>query len=114
MPVLEAEAPSKTRPHEKYDRLIARAQKLQPARTAIAHPCDQTSLESAVEGAKLKLIVPILVGPRDKIAKAAADNKLDISGFEIVDAQHSHDAASKAVALVREGKAEALMKGSLH
>lgn len=114
MPVLEAEAPPKPRSHEKYDRLIARAQKLPPARTAIAHPCDQSSLESAVEGAKLGLIVPILVGPRGKIEKAAADNKLDISAFEIVDAQHSHDAAAKAVALVREGKAEALMKGSLH
>lgn len=114
MPVLEAEAPPRHKAHEKYERLIARARKLQPARTAIAHPCDESSLESAVEGAKLKLIVPILVGPKDKIEKAAADNKLDISGFEIVDAEHSHDAATKAVALVREGKAEALMKGSLH
>lgn len=114
MPVLEAEAPAKQRTHEKYDRLIARAQRLPPARVAIAHPCDLSSLESAVEGAKLKLIVPILVGARDKIEKAAADNKLDISAFEIVDAEHSHDAAAKAVALVREGKAEALMKGSLH
>ena len=114
MPVLEAEARPKHRAHEKYDRLIARAQKLPPARTAIAHPCDESSLESAVEGAKLNLIVPILVGPRDKIEKAAADANLDISKFEIVDAEHSHDAAAKAVALVREGKAEALMKGSLH
>ncbi|MGE5063252.1 MAG: phosphate acetyltransferase [Myxococcales bacterium] len=116
MPVLEAESPSKQthRPHERYEQLIASAQRLEPARTAIAHPCDKSSLESAVEGAKLDLIVPILVGPRSKIEKAASDNKLDISKFEIVDAEHSHDAAAKAVALVREGKAEALMKGSLH
>jgi len=114
MSVLEAEAPAKGRAHEKYDRLIARAQRLPPVRTAIAHPCDKSSLESAVEGAKLNLIVPILVGPRAKIEQAAAENKLDISKFEIVDAEHSHDAAAKAVALVREGKAEALMKGSLH
>jgi phosphate acetyltransferase len=114
MPVLEAEAPPKQRAHARYEGLIARARKLPPARTAIAHPCDQSSLESAVEGAKLGLIVPILVGPKDKIENAAADNKLDIGKFEIVDAEHSHDAAAKAVALVREGKAEALMKGSLH
>jgi phosphate acetyltransferase len=114
MAVLEAEAPPKQRRHEKYDLLIARARRLRPARTAIAHPCDQSSLESAVEASKLDLIVPILVGPREKIEKVAADNRLDISKFEIVDAQHSHDAAAKAVALVREGEAEALMKGSLH
>jgi phosphate acetyltransferase len=114
MPVLEVEARPKPRAHEKYDRLIAKAQRLPPARTAIAHPCDRSSLESAVEASKLKLIIPILVGPKSKIEKAAADNKLDIAKFEIVDASHSNDAASKAVALVREGKAEALMKGSLH
>ena len=33
---------------------------------------------------------------------------------EIVDAPHSHESAAKAVALVREGEAELLMKGSLH
>src|SRR4051794_22129616 len=48
------------------------------------------------------------------MAKAAADAGFDISGFETVDAEHSEDAAARAVALVREGKAELLMKGSLH
>jgi phosphate acetyltransferase len=114
MPVFESEAPVRKRSHEKYDRLIARAQTLPAARTAIAHPCDQSSLESAVEAAKMNLIIPVLVGPKDKILKAASDGELDISKFELIDAQHSHDAASKAVMLVREGKAEALMKGSLH
>ena len=39
---------------------------------------------------------------------------IDISAFPIVDAPHSEASAAEAVALVREGKAEALMKGSLH
>src|SRR3954453_4021993 len=99
MTVIEAAAP-RVQTHEKYERLIARAKQLQPARTAIAHPCDKSSLESAVEGAKSKLIVPILVGPRSKIEQAAAENNFDIGSFEIVDAVHSHDAAGKAVALV--------------
>lgn len=114
MPVLEAEAPTKIRSHEKYDRLIARARRLPPVRTAIAHPCDRSSLESAVQGFRSNLIVPILVGPRSKIENAAAASGFDIGAFELVDAEHSHDSAAKAVALVREGKAEALMKGSLH
>jgi phosphate acetyltransferase len=114
MNVLEAEAPTRERSHQKYDRLIERAQRLPPAITAIVHPCDKSSLESAIEAAKLGLIVPILVGPKSKIEEAAAENKFDVSQFEIVDAAHSHDAAAKAVALVRAGKAEALMKGSLH
>ena len=67
-----------------------------------------------LEAAKLKLIEPILVGPEQRIRAVAAEHGLDISGFEIVDAEYSQDSAAKAVALVREGRAEALMKGSLH
>ena len=100
--------------HEKFHRLVKTAQRQQPVPTAVAHPCDEVSLESAVEAAKLKLIVPIFVGPAKRIRDVATRAKLDISAFEIVDAEHSHDAAAKAVGLVRAARAEALMKGSLH
>ena len=71
-------------------------------------------MEDVVEAARLKLIEPILVGPEQRIRAVAAETGLDISGFEIVNADYSQDSAAKAVALVREGRAEALMKGSLH
>ena len=114
MSVLEAPAPVELHYHDKFNKLIAAAQKNAPATTAIAHPCDQVSLESAVKAAALGLITPILVGPEDRIRSVAAENGLNISSFEIVDAEHSHESAAKAVELVREGRAEALMKGSLH
>ncbi len=98
--------------HVKFRALVERAQRLAPVRMAIAHPCDKVAIESAVEGARLKLIEPILVGPEERIREAAAG--ADISSFEIVDAEHSHDSAAKAVAEVRAGRAGALMKGSLH
>jgi phosphate acetyltransferase len=72
------------------------------------------SLESAIEAARLKLVTPILVGPRRRIEQVASDCSQDISGFEIVESQHSEDSALKAVELVRAGRAEGLMKGSLH
>jgi len=103
-----------TTAHEKYDRLIARARSLPPTPTAVAHPCDRSSLEGAVQAAESGLIVPILVGPADRIAAVAKEHGLDISRYEVVDAEHSHAAAETAVRLVREGRAEALMKGSLH
>jgi phosphate acetyltransferase len=103
-----------SRRHEKYERLIEAAQRLPPVTTAIAHPCDEVSLESAVEAARLKLILPVLVGPAGRIREVAARTGVDIGGLEIVDAAHSHEAAAKAVELVRLGRAEALMKGSLH
>jgi len=100
--------------HEKYQRLIDAAKAVEPVPTAVAHPCDQSSLSGAVDAAKLGLIRPILVGPKAKIEALAKSLKLDIAGYELVDAPHSHAAAAKAVELVRTGKAEALMKGALH
>jgi phosphate acetyltransferase len=102
------------RPHEKYQRLLDFCKTLPPTPTAVAHPCDQTSLEGAVDAAKLGLIAPTLVGPRSRIEQVARQHHIDISGLPIVDAPFSHASAEKAVALVREGQAEALMKGSLH
>ena len=102
------------RSHEKYERLIAAAQKMPGIGIAVAHPCDEVSLESAVEAARLGFVQPILVGPLARIREIADRMKLDISSFELVDAEHSVDSAMKAVQLVRAGKAEALMKGSLH
>jgi len=103
-----------SRRHEKYERLVEAAQRLPPVTTAIAHPCDEVSLESAIEAARLKLILPVLVGPGRRIREVAARTGVDIGGLEIVDAAHSHEAAAKAVELVRLGRGEALMKGSLH
>jgi len=114
MSVIEAPVRIDPNPHRKLHVLIAAAQKHAPAKTAVAHPCDSSSLEGVMEAARLGLIDPILVGPESRIRAVALEAKLDLGQTEIVDAKHSHDAAAKAVALVREGRAEVLMKGSLH
>ena len=100
--------------HEKYRRLIERCKTLPAAATAVAHPCDESSLRAVIDAAKAGLIAPILAGPRARIQAVAKQHGLDISKLEIVDAPHSEASAASAVALVREGRAEALMKGSLH
>ena len=101
-------------PHEKYDRLIAAAQKEETIKVAVAHPCDEVSLRGAVDANRLRLIEPILVGPSERIRSVAAQAGLDVGSMEIVTTAHSQDSAAKAVELVKAGKAEALMKGSLH
>lgn len=102
------------RKHEKYEALLQYARKLLPPRTAVAHPCDQTSLAAVVEAANRRLMIPILVGPAQRIAMIAAKYRLDLAGFELIDTPHSHASAAAAVALVRQGRAECVMKGSLH
>jgi phosphate acetyltransferase len=100
--------------HEKYERLLARAKTLSPLPTVVAHPCDESSLTGAVDAARMGLIRPILVGPAARIQAVAKQYRLDITPFELIDTPHSHASAEAAVALVREGRAECLMKGSLH
>ncbi|HMW30165.1 MAG TPA: bifunctional enoyl-CoA hydratase/phosphate acetyltransferase [Plasticicumulans sp.] len=98
----------------RHKKLVDEAARLPAIPTAVVHPVDQVSLEGAVRAAEAGLIVPLLVGPEAKIRATAEQHGLHIKGFEIVDVPHSHAAAETGVALVREGRAEVLMKGSLH
>ncbi|MFO1324500.1 MAG: phosphate acetyltransferase [Burkholderiales bacterium] len=106
--------PTSNRSHDKYQGLLDSCRSLPPTPTAVVHPCDQGSLEGAIDAARLGLIAPILVGPRSRIEAVARQHAIDVTQMPIVDAPFSHASAEQAVAIVREGKAEALMKGSLH
>ena len=98
----------------KYERLLARCENLAPVPTAVAHPCDATALLGATEASQRGLIVPLLVGPAARIRDTAEAAEIDLGNLQIVDVPHSAAAATKAVELIREGRAEILMKGSLH
>ena len=100
--------------HLRFRELLARAAGGPPVAVAVVHPCDAASLGAAVEAAEAGLIVPILVGPEAKIRAAAGAASLDIAHFRLVDTPHSHASAVRAVALIRAGEADMLMKGSLH
>jgi len=98
----------------KYELLLERCRAMEPVPTAVAHPCEASALSAAIEAGQKKLIRPILVGPEAKIAATAKAAKLDLGKLEIVEVPHSVAAEEKAVELVRAGRAEVLMKGSLH
>jgi phosphate acetyltransferase len=99
--------------YARYRELLTRTTGLEPVATAVVHPCDRTSLAGAVEAAQAGLILPLLIGPEGKIHQVAETEGIDLSPYTLVTAAHSHEAAEKAVALVRGGRAEVLMKGSL-
>jgi phosphate acetyltransferase len=102
------------RAHHVFEKTIEKCKGIKPISMAICHPCDEVSLRGAVEAAELKLIEPVLVGPRAKIESVAKEFGMDISGFRIVEATHSNESAARSVALCRSGETHALMKGSLH
>jgi phosphate acetyltransferase len=111
---IAAIGPAGQPPYSKYERLIADAKQVRAPTTLVVHPCEETALRGPIEAAEAGIIVPILIGPAAKIATVAREHRLDISRFEIVDVPHSHEAAAKAVELIRASKGELLMKGSLH
>lgn len=101
-------------PGARFRALVDRARALPPLPTAVVHPCDALSLQGAIQAEAAGLIDPFWVGPRARILATAAEAGVALDPLKIVDAPHSHGAAEAAVALVREGRAHALMKGKLH
>ncbi|WP_444667699.1 bifunctional enoyl-CoA hydratase/phosphate acetyltransferase [Cereibacter changlensis] len=98
----------------RFAALIQQARAFPPMTTAVVHPCDDLSLIGALQAEAAGIIAPLYVGPRAKILATARAANVTLDESRIVDAPHSHAAAELAVALVREGRAAALMKGKLH
>jgi phosphate acetyltransferase len=117
-PEATADAPAPAAPEaahqSQYDRLIHACRALAPIRTAVVHPCDESSLAAARDAALANLIEPVLLGPEARIRAIADRMNFDLAGMQLQDAPHSHAAAEQAVALARAGAVSALMKGSLH
>lgn len=101
-------------PRRAFQNLIEKVREYEPIAMAVCHPCSRNALEGAIDAAEADLMIPILVGPAERIKTVADENGIDITPYEIVDTKHSHESAAKAVALCRSGSAEVLMKGSLH
>jgi len=100
--------------HDRFHAIIQSCEGLEALRTAIVHPVQADALQAVADAVKARLIVPVLVGPVAKMKAAALEAQIDISQWEIVDTEHSHAAAIKAVELAAARRVAAIMKGSLH
>lgn len=98
----------------RYQKLIERSRKLGAVPTAVVYPCSRDALLGAVEAERAGLIKPILVGPRKRIQEIASAEKVDLKSYSVIEAEDPIGSASQAAAFVKSGKAEILMKGSLH
>ena len=101
-------------PAARFKELLARSEGMEAVRCAVVHPCDVESLSGAMDSARYGLIVPVLIGPEVRIRYLAQEAGIDLTGVEIVQAEHSHASAVKAAELAAAGDVEILMKGSLH
>jgi phosphate acetyltransferase len=101
-------------PQARLRDLLDLGRDMPPERCAVVHPCDAESLRGAMDAAGLGLIVPVLIGPEQRMRALASQAGIDLQGVEIVAVPHSHAAAAKAAELAAQGLVSMLMKGSLH
>ena len=100
------------RPHLK--RLLQAVSSMPALKTAVVHPVGKSALLGVIEAAEEGLILPLLVGPKDRIKEVAEQAQLNIGDYEIIDATNSHESAKLAVELAREAQVTAIMKGKIH
>jgi len=102
--------------HRHFDALLAEAEPLDPIPTAVIAPEAADALAGALLAAEHTIIRPILIGSRARIEAAveALGPGLSLAEHEIIDEPDHGQAAARGVALVHEGRAQALMKGHLH
>ncbi|MCR5102449.1 MAG: phosphate butyryltransferase [Butyrivibrio sp.] len=96
-----------------FEDILAKLKTASRKKLSVSVAQDAPVLE-AVKAAKEKGIADaILVGDKDKIEEIAKTIGMDLSDYEIIDEKDQAEAATKAVQLVHDGKADIYMKGAL-
>lgn len=80
-------------------------------KVAVAAADDLPVLEAIRTAYESKMVIPILVGNAKKVEEIAKQVGLSLDNIEVIDARSPEEASRLAVALVRQGKADILMKG---
>jgi phosphate butyryltransferase len=80
-------------------------------RLVVAAAADEPVLNAVFHATKEGIIEPILVGEKSAIEFICQKIGFDISSIEIIDEPNAVKASAKAVAIIKEGRAEILMKG---
>ena len=97
-----------------FDEILRSAGELpERAVMAVAAAADPHSLEAALEARRAGIAEPLLVGDRGAILSLLEGLGESVPDEDIIDASGSAEAAARAVALVREGRASFLLKGGL-
>jgi len=94
-----------------FKEIIERAREIGPKNLAVAVAQDSDVLNAVNNAYRMGIVNGILVGNEREIRSIAEENDIDLSNFEILDVEDKVEACNEAAKLVRDGKAEMLMKG---
>lgn len=96
---------------QKLSEILDRARTKETRRLVVAAAEDLHVLQAVIRARQEGVIRPILVGNTDKISELCGTHGLDLEDIPLVDEKDAENACRLAVALVREGEADILMKG---
>jgi phosphotransacetylase len=94
--------------------LIKRAQQLPALSVAVVDAQERHVLEGVLEASDAGLIEPVLIGARSRIEALLQELDCPVGRFPILEAASETAAAQVGVELVRDSKANALIKGWIH
>lgn len=101
------------RPYSLFDTYLAKASLLGPLRAGIIHPVHAKIIEAVHDAERAGFIIPVMIGKKERILLAAKEADIDISKYEIIDAEHSHGAIGKAMSMVHHGEVNMLVRGGV-
>jgi phosphate acetyltransferase len=102
------------KPPSCFQTAIASCLDCPPLKTAVVHPVRAVDIEVIAAAVKENLISPILIGPKNRVLSAAAEAKIDISAWPLIDVEHSHAGAAKGADMAANNEVDAIMKGGIH
>ena len=98
---------------ERFEQMMSQVDKSRTVRCAVVYPNDVQTLQAALESAQTGMILPVLIGSRERISALAIEAGLDVGGCEWREAGSALEAAAAAVELARANEVSAIMQGSI-
>ncbi|MGB5822588.1 MAG: phosphate acyltransferase, partial [Proteocatella sp.] len=97
-----------------FDELIKHVQSnSKKKRVAVAAAHDSHALEAVILADKDNIATPVLVGDKKVIQEILVELGVDADKYEIYETHSDKEAAEKTIELIKEGKADFIMKGKL-
>lgn len=96
-----------------FDELLNSIKNKPIRRLAIASAEGEEIIWAVRQAVEQNIIFPILIGDKEKIEEVCKKANFDLSKCEIIDEKDMEKAAFKAVGLVKDKKADMLMKGKV-
>jgi phosphate acetyltransferase len=101
------------RPYSLLNPYLAQAKKIGALRAGVIHPVHGKIIEAVHDAVVAGLIIPVLIGNKERIHQAAKEVGIDIGSYELIDIDHSRLAINKAMELVRNGEVNMLVRGGV-